>query len=165
MTGKFRVGAVAVLLAACTLPAIVEPARANVGVAGVTAGWLNCNIGSGWGFGLGSSRSVSCVYTPTAGVPQRYVGEMKKFGVDLGYLRGGSMEWAVVAPMSDLAPGALAGDYLGATGSASVGVGIGANVLFGGFHRSVSLQPVSVEGNQGFDVAGGIGDLTLAYAP
>ena len=165
MTGKFRVGAVAAILAACAVTSGVGPARANVGVAGVTAGWLNCSIGSGWGFGLGSSRAVNCVYTPTAGVPQRYVGEMKKFGVDLGYLSGASMEWAVVAPMSDLGPGALAGDYLGATGSASVGVGVGANVLFGGFHRSVSLQPVSVEGNQGFDVAGGIGDLTLAYAP
>ena len=165
MTGKFRVGGAAAVLAACAIAAVPGPARANVGVAGVTAGWLNCNIGSGWGFGLGSSRAVSCVYTPAAGVPQRYVGEMKKFGVDLGYLSGGSMEWAVVAPISDLAPGALAGDYLGATGSASVGIGVGANVLFGGFHRSVSLQPVSVEGNQGFDVAGGIGDLTLAYAP
>src|SRR5581483_5812776 len=112
----------------------------------------------------GSARAVSCVYTPTVGAPQRYVGDMKKFGVDLGYLSGGSMEWAVVAPTADLGPGALAGDYLGATGSASVGVGVGANVLFGGFNRSVSLQPLSVEGNRGFDVAGGIGDLTLQYA-
>jgi uncharacterized protein DUF992 len=165
MTAKIRVGAAAVFLAACAAIAGPGSARANVGVAGVTAGWLNCNIGSGWGFGLGSARAVSCVYAPAGGVPQRYVGEMKKFGVDLGYLSGGSMEWAVVAPTADLAPGSLAGDYLGATGSASVGVGIGANVLFGGFHRSVSLQPLSVEGNQGFDVAGGIGDLTLVYAP
>lgn len=165
MTAKFRVGAAVAILAACAVSALSSPARATVGVAGVTAGWLNCNVGSGWGFGLGSSRAVSCVYTPMTGVPQRYVGEMKKFGVDLGYVSGASMEWVVVAPISDLGPGALAGDYLGATGSASVGVGVGANVLFGGFHRSVSLQPVSVEGSQGFNVAGGIGDLTLAYAP
>ncbi|HKX08925.1 MAG TPA: DUF992 domain-containing protein, partial [Stellaceae bacterium] len=67
------------------------------------------------------------------------------------------------SPTWGASPGSLSGDYLGATGSASVGAGIGANVLFGGFHQSVSLQPVSLEGNQGFDVAGGIADVTLAY--
>ncbi len=165
MTGLFRAGTAATILAACAASITPgSPARADI-VAGVTAGLLNCNVGSGWGFGLGSSRSLSCVYTPTSGGPQRYVGQIKKFGVDLGYLSGAIMEWAVLAPTADLAPGALAGDYLGATGSATVGVGVGANVLFGGFNRSVSLQPLSVEGNQGFDVAGGIGEVSLAQQP
>jgi hypothetical protein len=126
---------------------------------------LTCNVGSGWGWILGSSRNLSCVYSPTAGAPQRYVGQIKKFGVDIGYVSSAVMEWAVLAPTADLSSGALTGDYLGATGSASVGFGVGANVLFGGFNRSVALQPVSVEGNQGLDVAGGIGAVNLMYQP
>jgi len=132
---------------------------------GMTAGLLDCNVGSGWGFVLGSSRAMSCVYTPTAGAPQHYIGSIKKFGVDIGYLSNATIVWAVAAPTSGFAPGALTGDYMGATGSASLGAGVGANVLFGGFQRSISLQPVSLEGNQGLDVAGGIADVTLAYQP
>jgi hypothetical protein len=93
------------------------------------------------------------------------VGQIKKFGVDIGYLSGAVMEWAGVAPTADLSPGELSGDYLGATGSASIGFGVGANVLFGGFDRSLALQPVSIEGNQGLDVAGGIGAVSLMYQP
>ena len=59
--------------------------------------------------------------------------------------------------------GALAGAYAGATASATVGVGAGANVLVGGFNRSITLQPVSIEGNTGLNVAAGIGEITLHY--
>jgi hypothetical protein len=164
MTGKLRTGiGAAVLTASAALLSLETPAAAEP--VGVTAGMLNCNVGSGWGFVLGSSRELACVYSPTSGPPQRYVGQIKKFGVDIGYLSGATIVWAVAAPTFDPTPGSLAGDYLGATGSASVGVGAGAHVLFGGFQKSVTLQPVSVEGNQGFDVAGGIGAVTLAYQP
>jgi hypothetical protein len=155
----------------CKLRALTFATMASFGAAypamadsvGVTAGLLNCSVSSGWGLVLGSSRDMSCVYTPTSGPPQRYVGNIKKFGVDIGYLSGATIVWAVASPTWGYPPGTLAGDYLGATGSASVGAGIGANVLFGGFQRSVTLQPVSFEGNQGLDVAGGIADVTLAY--
>ena len=159
MNRKLRALTFASLVSICAAyPAAAEPI-------GVTAGLLNCDVGSGWGMVLGSSRAVSCVYTPTSGTPQRYVGSIKKFGVDIGYLSSATILWAVAAPTSGLSPGALAGDYMGATGSASLGAGVGANVLFGGFQRSVTLQPVSFEGNQGLDVAGGIADVTLAYQP
>ena len=75
------------------------------------------------------------------------------------------MAWAVLAPTNNPAPGLLAGTYVGATGSASVGVGVGANVLFGGFGNSISLQPLSVEGSKGFNVAGGIEQMTLTFQP
>jgi hypothetical protein len=159
MTRKLRALTFATMVSVC---AAYSTAAAPMGI---TAGLLNCNVGSGWGLILGSSRGMSCLYTPTSGSPQRYVGSIKKFGVDIGYLSGATIVWAVAAPTSGSEPGALSGDYMGATGSASVGAGIGANVLFGGFQRSVSLQPVSVEGNQGLNVAGGIADLTLAYQP
>src|SRR6266436_5157719 len=54
-----------------------------------------------------------------------------------------------------LSPGSLSGTYIGATGSATVGVGVGANVLVGGSGNSISLQPVSFEGSTGLNVAAG----------
>jgi uncharacterized protein DUF992 len=73
--------------------------------------------------------------------------------------------WGVFAPTANLAPGALSGNYVGATGSATVGVGAGANVLVGGSNRTISLQPVSIEGNTGLNVAAGIGAMSLRYQP
>jgi len=163
MNRNLRAVAVAALLSMGAASFLAAKPAASEPV-GVTAGFLNCNVGSGWGLVLGSSRPMDCVYSSSAG-SQHYIGSMKKFGVDIGYVSSGTMVWAVVAPTMGLPPGALTGDYLGATGSATVGVGIGANVLFGGFDRSISLQPVSLEGSTGLDVAGGIGSLTLAFAP
>jgi hypothetical protein len=71
----------------------------------------------------------------------------------------------VLAPTSDLAPGALAGEFAGATASATVGVGAGANVLVGGSSRTISLQPLSLEGSTGLNVAAGIGAISLRYEP
>jgi hypothetical protein len=75
------------------------------------------------------------------------------------------MVWAVLAPTTNPAPGSLAGTYVGATGSATVGVGVGANVLVGGSANSISLQPLSIEGNTGLNVAGGIAEMSLTFQP
>lgn len=131
--------------------------------AGVKVGMLTCNVASGWGFIFGSSKDIRCTYAPDKGTPERYSGTIKKFGVDIGYTRGGVMVWGVVAPTSSLKPGSLAGEYVGGTASATVGVGVGANVLVGGFNKSITLQPVSIEGNTGLNVAGGIGALDLTF--
>jgi hypothetical protein len=90
---------------------------------------------------------------------------INKFGVDIGYTQGGVLVWGVFAPSGGLAPGALSGNYVGASGSATVGVGAGANVLVGGSNRTISLQPVSFEGNTGLNVAAGIGSISLRYQP
>lgn len=131
--------------------------------ASVDAGVLTCNVDSGWGFILGSSRNVRCVYSPRPGVAEIYDGNIAKFGVDIGYLQNATIVWAVVAPTIDTAPGALAGVYGGATGGASVGIGASANVLIGGSTHAISLQPVSIEGDHGFDVAAGIAAMNLHY--
>ena len=131
---------------------------------GVKAGILTCNVDSGWGFIFGSSRKIKCVYSHDHGSVEHYTGTISKFGADIGYTAGGVIAWAVLAPTSDVGKGALAGDYGGVTGSAAVGVGVGANVLMGGFKQSFSLQPLSVEGIKGINVAGGIEGVTLAYA-
>jgi hypothetical protein len=137
------------------------PAQAQ---SGVRIGTLSCNVAGGWGFVFGSSKALHCTLTPGPGYPEHYAGTISKFGVDIGYTNGGVLVWAVFAPGAHIGPGALAGNYVGATGSATVGVGAGANVLVGGSNRSISLQPLSIEGNTGLNVAAGIGAITLRRA-
>jgi hypothetical protein len=141
--------------------ALETPAQAQA----VKAGVLNCNVSSGFGFIFGSSRAVNCSFSPGGGPPQHYTGAINKFGVDIGYVQGGVMVWAVLAPTTNPGPGSLAGTYVGATASATVGVGVGANVLVGGSGNSISLQPVSIEGNTGLNVAGGVAEMTLTFQP
>lgn len=129
--------------------------------AGVKAGFLTCNVSSGWGIIFGSSRSLNCSYAPATGTAVRYTGKITKFGVDIGYLSSAVIVWAVFAPAINVDPGALAGSYAGVTGSVSVGYGIGANILVGGSGNSISLQPVSIEGNEGLNIAGGIAAMNL----
>jgi uncharacterized protein DUF992 len=149
-------GSAAVIAA---LLALGSPADA----AGIKVGVLTCHVSSGWGFIFGSSKDLRCNFSPSRGYGERYVGTVSKFGVDVGYTAGGVLVWDVIAPTTSLKRGALAGGYGGATASATAGVGVGANVLVGGFDRSVTLQPVSIEGNTGLNVAAGIGAITLHF--
>jgi Protein of unknown function (DUF992) len=132
---------------------------------GVQVGTLTCSVAAGWGFVFGSSKSVRCTFARAGGPPEHYAGAINKFGVDIGYTQGGVLVWGVLAPTANLAPGALSGNYVGATGSATIGVGAGANVLIGGSNRTISLQPLSIEGNTGLNVAAGIGAMNLRYQP
>jgi hypothetical protein len=160
MARKLSLAAAAAVVA---VGALAWSAPAPAQQSGVKVGVLTCNVSSGWGFVFGSSRDLRCNYAPTSGQPEHYTGRVKKFGVDIGYVTSAVIVWAVLSPTSDMRPGALAGDYVGATAAASVGVGVGANVLVGGFNKSVTLQPLSIEGNQGLNVAAGIGAISLKH--
>ncbi len=128
------------------------------------AGTLNCDISAGVGVIIASKKRVTCMFTPSLRGPREvYVGNISKFGLDLGATSGGEMVWAVYAPTSRRF-GALAGHYVGAAAEATVGAGAGANVLVGGSNRTVSLQPVSVQGQAGLNVAAGVAELTLRPA-
>jgi hypothetical protein len=133
--------------------------RAAAG-SGVNVGSLNCKVAGGSGFIFGSTKSLSCLFTRHDGTAERYHGEVKKYGVDLGFTQGAYMIWLVFAP-GQVKKGALAGDYAGVQGSAAVGLGLGANVLVGGSNDQIALQPASVEGVQGLNVAAGFGQITL----
>lgn len=134
----------------------------NAAESGVKAGYLKCDVEGNVSFVFGSSRDVNCTYSPDGkGRVDRYTGTIDKYGVDIGYLENGVILWGVIAPTDDVGPGALAGNYGGVTGGASLGVGVGANALVGGSEDSIVLQPVSVEGNEGINIAGGVGVLTL----
>jgi hypothetical protein len=116
------------------------------------------------GFIFGSSKDLDCIFARTDGVAERYTGTINKYGVDLGFTKEAQIIWLVFAP-GNIGPGALAGNYVGGTASATVGVGAGANVLLGGGSGQVTLQPVSVEGSVGLNVAAGIGAVELKKAP
>ena len=112
---------------------------------------------------LCSARPRICTapIRPNGHTSEHYTGTISKFGVDIGYTEGGVLVWGVFAPPPTCARARLQGDYAGATASATVGVGLGANVLIGGFDKSIALQPLSVEGNKGLNVAAGIGSISL----
>jgi hypothetical protein len=131
---------------------------------GVKTGILTCNVEGGWGLVFGSTRDLKCTYTDTNSKVDHYVGHIDKFGVDLGYQAGGIIVWAVLSPTKDVGPGALAGTYVGVTGGASVGVGGNANVLVGGADRTITLQPLSIEGATGVNVAAGIAQIVMKAA-
>jgi hypothetical protein len=128
---------------------------------GVQVGTLECKVEDGWGHVVASSRDMDCTYRPVDGGPERYSGELRRYGLDIGYTSDARLIWAVVAPSSDVGTGALEGDYGGASAQITAGIGVGANALIGGFDRSIALQPLSVEGNTGLAAAAGVGVMTL----
>jgi hypothetical protein len=155
---RLTASAIALLAGAVALAA---PASAQ----GVRVGTLTCGVASGWGFVFGSSRALNCTFVDVGGRQEHYTGAISKFGADIGYTSGGVIVWTVVAPVNAMARGALAGAYAGGTASATVGVGLGANALIGGGNNSIALQPLSIEGNQGLNVAAGIAAIQLSSAP
>lgn len=140
----------------------VVSAAAPASAQRVRAGVLTCDVSAGIGLILGSQKQLSCAYAPDAPGPQEaYMGSLTRFGLDLGVTGGGVMVWAVFAESVAYGPGFLAGDYVGASGEVTVAAGLGANVLVGGSNRTVALQPVSVSGQVGINLAVGVGELSL----
>lgn len=149
--------AAALIAAGVALPVSAQENRTKVGT-------LTCDISAGIGVVIASKKEVTCMFTPAAPGPREvYVGSITKFGLDIGATSGGEMIWSVLAP-SDRKFGALAGNYVGASAEATVGAGVGANVLVGGSNRTITLQPVSVQGQTGLNVAAGVAGLTLRPA-
>ncbi|SFL25932.1 Protein of unknown function [Bradyrhizobium sp. NFR13] len=128
---------------------------------GVQLGVLNCRGGASVGFVVGSVTNLGCVLTGTGRPDQPYVATIRKVGIDLGITEQTALSWAVFAPVNYTGPGDLSGNYAGAQGSASVGVGVGANVLVGGSQNAFSLQPLSLQGSVGLNVAAGLQSLEL----
>ena len=137
-------------------PVQAQPGRVQVGQ-------LTCSLSAGVGLIVGSQRNVSCNFQPDNGPPELYVGTMTKIGLDIGVTSGSAIVWTVFTGTNRYA-GMLTGTYTGAQAEATVGAGIGANALIGGSNRSVALQPLSVQGQVGLNVAAGIGSLELHLA-
>jgi uncharacterized protein DUF992 len=154
-----RTGYITMMATAAAL-ALITPAVAQTQDR-VKAGTLTCDISAAIGLIITSKKDLTCMFTPSQPGPRElYVGSITKFGLDLGATAGGEMVWEVYAP-TNRRFGALAGQYSGAAAEATVGAGLGANVLVGGSDRTVSLQPLSVQGQSGLNVAAGVAELDL----
>jgi hypothetical protein len=127
----------------------------------IQLGTLTCSMSASIGFVVGSQKNVNCVFRGHPGEPdEAYTGTMTTVGLDIGITTGGVIVWTVFAD-TDRYAGMLAGRYGGATAEVSIAAGLGANVLVGGSKRTVALQPLSLQGQIGLDVAAGIGELDL----
>ena len=151
-----RLRLLAPLVALWLLPAALPAQAANVEV-----GVLTCKVFGGAGFIFGSTKDIECVFEGLSGSREPYYGSIDKFGLDIGFTGKSVIVWTVFAPSSDIPYGALAGNYGGVSAEATVGLGVGANALVGGSKNSIALQPVSVQAQQGLNVAVGVAELKL----
>ena len=134
--------------AAVAVTSLAIASAASAAPAGVKVGTLTCNVASGMGFVFGSSKDLRCSYEPTKASVEHYAGSISKWGVDIGYTSKAKLIWAVFAPASDVRPGALEGEYAGASAQATVGVGLG------------ERQHGRIAGGDGFDL--GVGEFLAA---
>jgi Protein of unknown function (DUF992) len=139
-----------------TTPVHAQPRRVQVGT-------LECSLSASIGLLVGSQKNVNCNFKADNGPPEAYTGTMTRIGLDVGVTGGGAIIWAVFADTNRYS-GMLTGTYAGATAEMSVAAGLGANVLVGGSNRTVALQPLSVQGQVGLNIAAGIGALELHLA-
>ena len=146
--------------------ALSTPALADDGetVDHTEVGSLSCDVGDGTGFIFGSTRELTCTFNPVQEglADETYIGDIKRYGIDIGKTQNGQMSWLVLAPTeSEYYEGGLNGDYQGVSAEATVGVGLGANVMVGGSADTLALQPVSVNTQNGVNFAIGVGEITL----
>ena len=128
----------------------------------VRVGGLTCSAGPRVGLVLGSRQDMRCVFVASAtGQQHVYTGTIRRLGVDIGVTRGGTLFWAVFARNSQIGEATLRGRYVGASGNVALGLGLGAKVLIGGSGRTITLQPLSVAGQIGLNLALGVAELRL----
>jgi Protein of unknown function (DUF992) len=150
-------------LLAAALFAMVA-ARPAAAQSRVQVGALECRGNGAVSFIVGSVNDFGCVFRPSVGRPHRYLATIRRFGVDLGVSGQSILTWLVFAPSQHVGYGALAGTYVGPSAGLAVGVGVTGNVLVGGSNNSFGLQPLSVGGGTGLNVAAGIAGLELTPA-
>src|ERR1700737_3622971 len=129
---------------------------------GTKVGLLSCTMGPSVGLIVGSRQHLQCRFTPdTGGAPEHYSGTITRVGLDVGIRAGGGMGWAVFAPPPALPHGGVRGNFAGASGDVSLGLGAGGKLLVGGSHKTISLQPLALQGQVGVNLALGVAGLAL----
>jgi hypothetical protein len=153
------------LAALALITLLAAPAEAQNPGGWTQIGVLNCKLNPSIGFIIAGHQSMECGFAQAAPLPpQAYQGALNMVGLDIGFTAGGVLNWAVFAPTAGAPAGALAGEYVGASGDIGLGLGVGANVLVGGSGRTFALQPLSVEGSVSVNVALGVSALKLRPA-
>lgn len=156
-TDMNRLLIVLVIAAAC----LGVPAAQAQAPRAIQIGVLECRGGASIGFIVGSVTNLGCLLRSDGRMDQPYVATIRKIGLDIGITQETALAWAVFAPVERAGMGDLSGNYAGAQGSASIGIGLGANVLVGGSQNSIALQPLSLQGSTGLNVAVGLEGLEL----
>ena len=145
---------------------LAGPAQSQTPTNWTQAGMLSCKLNPSIGFIIAGHQSMECRFTQSNPIPpQGYAGALNTVGIDIGISAGGVLAWAVFAPTTGVPAGALAGEYVGASGDVGLGLGVGANVLIGGSARTIALQPVSLEGSVAINVSAGVSALKLQPLP
>jgi hypothetical protein len=127
----------------------------------VKLGSLECHVRDGVGLIVMETERMNCTFAPAGGSAEKYVGTIRKYGLTVGAAAGTMIVWDVVGATSAYEPGSLAGDYVGISAEASAGLGVDADALIGGPDKSIALQPVSVRGQTGLDIAVAITEMEL----
>ena len=145
------------------LAALAAPPAAQAQQPWTQVGSLMCKVNPNIGFIIFGHQPMECTYTPTlaAAPPQYYDGAINTVGLDIGISAGSVLGWGVFAPTIGVAPGALAGEYVGVSGDVGFGIGGGANVLVGGSARTFALQPLSLQGSMAVNAVLGVSSLKL----
>lgn len=132
------------------------PAQAE----GVKLGTLTCQLDGNVGLLIGSVTQGECTYRGTDGKTKQYTAEFSRLGVDVGVTGNKTVVWAVFG-VDGKSNGGLKGTYTGINAEASAVIGVGVNALVGGFESGIVLNPVSVSGQTGLNVAAGVANLRL----
>jgi hypothetical protein len=146
-------------LAAAAFAAVVSSTAAEA-QSRTQVGVLDCRGGRTVGMILGSTTTLGCIFRSGRRV-ENYVATVNRLGLDVGITENVALAWTVFAPTQRLGRGDLSGNYAGAGASATVGFGGGANLLIGGSANSIALQPLSLQGQTGVNLAIGISSLQL----
>ena len=135
---------------------------AQADTAKVRVGTLTCKGKGRIGWIIGSQEKLACIFESSGKGPKRnLVGTVTNFGLDVGIKGASVMVWGVLGSTTSLPSDALYGRFAGVAADASLGLGAGAKVLVGGNNKSIVLQPLSVQGQTGINVAIGVTGLRL----
>ena len=130
------------------------------------AGTLTCEGLGSIGLILGSKEKLLCSFVTTSGGPGRkYHGTIIRIGLDIGVRGKSVMVWTVLGSTTQLPDEALGGTFAGVSADVAAGIGVGANILVGGNNKSVVLQPLSISGGTGVNIAVGVSELHLIPNP
>jgi Protein of unknown function (DUF992) len=151
---RFTTVALTAGLVASATQVVAQGSRVEVGV-------LECR-GSTTSFIVGSVTELGCTFRGSDNSPpEAYHATIRRAGVDIGFPQQVAVAWAVFAPTRGIQRGDLAGSYAGASASATVGIGLGANALIGGSNNTIAFQPLSGQAQTGLSIAAGIAGMDL----
>jgi hypothetical protein len=151
----------AIMICALAGTAIAAAGAPALSQSRVQAGVLECRGAPTVSYVVGSAHELQCWFQSDRGPRYPYFALVRRVGLDVGFTQQSVLGWAVFAPTRRIGPGDLSGSYAGVTAGAAVVIGGNANALVGGSQNSFALQPLSLEGQTGLNVAVGVASLEL----